>query len=263
MSEVRHGQGYWPDFGFAAGSDAPGPASCVVVQNDVFNPKACVVNVSQILTVDKAELLECTGKFKRRGGRRRARRIAFAVRQAVTPPPAASTFQPAYPKYPKEYEIPNPMTEVSRILDQLHRAYEGPAWHGPALREILAGVTFETAAQRPIPGAHTIWELVLHLAVWISVPTRRIIGDEIPTLPPDQDWPATPEPSESGWRDALNQLAEAQRNLESEVSQLTDDRLRERVLGEVPYSIYTLLHGVAQHNLYHAGQIALLKKAIR
>src|ERR1019366_4420402 len=103
------------------------------------------------------------------------------------------------------------MTEVSRILDQLHRAYEGPAWHGPALREVLAGVTSQTAAQRPIPGAHTIWELVLHLTVWISVPTRRIAGAEIPTLPPDQDWPAAPEPSESGWQQALEARPSAAR----------------------------------------------------
>jgi uncharacterized damage-inducible protein DinB len=153
------------------------------------------------------------------------------------------------------------MPETSRILDQLHRAYEGPAWHGPALGEILAGVTWRTAAQRPIPGAHTIWELVLHITVWISVPTRRLEGAEIPTLPPDQDWPAAPEPSESAWHEALAKLAEAQQNLESAVRQLTDDRLRDKVLGEVPYSIYTMLHGVVQHNLYHAGQIALLKKA--
>jgi uncharacterized damage-inducible protein DinB len=154
------------------------------------------------------------------------------------------------------------MPETSRILDQLHRAYEGPAWHGPALREVLAGVTWQTAVQRPIPGAHTVWELVLHLTVWIAVPTQRIAGAEMPTLPPDQDWPAAPAPSEAGWQQALDQLAQAQRNLESEVRQLTDDRLREKVLGDVPYSIYTMLHGVVQHNLYHAGQIALLKKAI-
>jgi uncharacterized damage-inducible protein DinB len=153
------------------------------------------------------------------------------------------------------------MTEVSRILDQLHRAYEGPAWHGPALREILAGVTYRAAARRPIPGAHSIWELVLHITVWISVPTERIIGAEIPTLPPDRDWPAAPEPTESGWRLALDGLAQAQRELETEVRKLTDDRLSEKVMGEVPYSIYAMLHGVAQHTLYHAGQIAVLKKA--
>ena len=154
------------------------------------------------------------------------------------------------------------MSEVSRIVDQLHRAYAGPAWHGPSLRENLAGVTWQTAARRPIPGAHTIWELVLHIAVWMSVATRRLEGADIPTLPPDQDWPAAPEPSESGWQAALDHLAAAQNGLEAAVRPLTDERLREKVLGDVPYSIYTLLHGVAQHNLYHAGQIALLKKAV-
>ena len=73
--------------------------------------------------------------------------------------------------------------------------------------------------------------------------------------------PAAPEPTASAWQQALDRLAQAQRDLESAVRQLTDDRLREKVLGDIPYSIYTMLHGVAQHNLYHAGQIALLKKA--
>ena len=153
------------------------------------------------------------------------------------------------------------MSEVSRILDQLHRAYEGPAWHGPALGETLAGVTAEMAARRPLPGAHTIWELVAHLTVWIAVPTRRLLGDEIPTLPAEQDWPAVPESSEAAWKQTLAGLAEAQRNLEDEVRKLSDARLSEKVLGDRPYSIYTLLHGVVQHNLYHAGQIAMLKKA--
>ena len=155
------------------------------------------------------------------------------------------------------------MSEVNRILDQLQRAYEGPAWHGPALREVLAGVTYQTAAQRPIPDAHTIWEIVLHLSVWMSVPARRIAGEEVSNPPPDQDWPAAPPPSEEAWRQALDQLAQAQRDLEAKIRTLTDDRLREKVGGPVPYSIYTLLHGVVQHNLYHAGQIALLKKAAR
>jgi uncharacterized damage-inducible protein DinB len=153
------------------------------------------------------------------------------------------------------------VSEVSRILDQLHRAYEGPAWHGPALRPILDGVTWRAAAKRPLPDAHTIWELLLHITVWMSIVTRRLEGAEIPTLPPAEDWPAAPEPSEAGWRVALDGLTQAQRVLESAVQKLNDDRLRETVLGDVPYSVYTMLHGVVQHNLYHAGQIALLKKA--
>ena len=155
------------------------------------------------------------------------------------------------------------MGEMSRILDQLHRAYTGPAWHGPALGEILSDVTAEMAARRPLSGAHTIWELVAHITVWISVPTRRLQGEEIPVLPPEQDWPAVPESSEAAWKRALETLAEAQHNLEAEVRNLTDARLSEKVLGDRPYSLYTLLHGVVQHNLYHAGQISMLKKASR
>jgi len=152
------------------------------------------------------------------------------------------------------------MTETARIVDQLDRAYHGPAWHGPALGEILAGVTAEAAARRPLPGAHNIWEIVLHIATWEAIVTRRIQGEEIPTLPPDQDWPAARETSEAAWQQALAALAEAQRALEAEISAMDDSRLREKVLGERVYQIYTMLHGVVQHNLYHAGQIALLKK---
>jgi len=153
------------------------------------------------------------------------------------------------------------MSEATRIARQLHQAYQGPAWHGPALMEILKGVTFEAAARRPIPGAHTIWELVLHITVWIVVPTRRIEGAELPTLSPAEDWPAAAEPNESAWQRALDRLAEAERKLEALAGSLSDERLREKVMGTVPYSIYVMLHGVVQHILYHAGQIALLKKA--
>ena len=154
-------------------------------------------------------------------------------------------------------------SEVSRILDQLQRAYQGPAWHGPALGEILSDVPAEMAARRPLPHVHTIWELALHITVWMSVAARRLRGEEITVLRPEQDWPPVPEPGEAGWKQALEALAKAQRNLEAEVSSLADERLADRVQGDRPYSIYTLLHGVVQHNLYHAGQIAMLKKAAR
>ena len=68
------------------------------------------------------------------------------------------------------------MTEIERILDQLRRAYEGEAWHGPSVREVLAGVTAEQARERPLANAHSIWELVHHIAVWESVGRRRLEG---------------------------------------------------------------------------------------
>lgn len=58
------------------------------------------------------------------------------------------------------------MTEIQRIVDQLNRAFEGEAWHGPAVMDILEGITAQQAAARPFNGTHSIWEIVLHIAAW-------------------------------------------------------------------------------------------------
>jgi hypothetical protein len=71
--------------------------------------------------------------------------------------------------------------ENVRIADQLKRAFEGDAWHGPAVLEVLQGVTARAAASKPIPGAHSIWELVLHIAAWDGVIRRRMEGCSFPT----------------------------------------------------------------------------------
>src|ERR1700756_3034247 len=68
------------------------------------------------------------------------------------------------------------MSLIDQVVDQLHRAFDGEAWHGPALMEVLEGIDAETAAERPIPGAHSIWELVVHITAWEEVVARRIQG---------------------------------------------------------------------------------------
>src|SRR5690348_2066639 len=92
------------------------------------------------------------------------------------------------------------MSEIVRILDQLQRAYEGNAWHGPSVREVLSGVTAAQAAARPLANAHTIWELVHHIAVWEGVVRRRLEGDrrEINISSPE-DWPPPEDNSETAW----------------------------------------------------------------
>ncbi|MGH9788971.1 MAG: DinB family protein [Candidatus Acidiferrales bacterium] len=151
------------------------------------------------------------------------------------------------------------MTEVQRIADQLRRAYEGEAWHGPSLRELLDGVTSAQAARRPLPQAHSIWELVLHITVWESVVRRRLTS-EVPDPPPELDWPPVRDTSDAAWKQTLDDLDHGHQQLRQAISSLSDDRLSRRVLGK-NYSIYGMLHGLVQHDLYHAGQIALLKKA--
>ncbi|MDX6692914.1 MAG: hypothetical protein QOF02_517 [Blastocatellia bacterium] len=150
------------------------------------------------------------------------------------------------------------MSEVARIGSQLKRAFEGEAWHGPSLKELLAGVTAEQGAARPLAGAHSIWEIVLHIAAWEGVARLRLEG-ETALIQTEEDWPPVPDTSETAWREALTKLEGGHKQLRATLRNLTDADLDKLVAGQ-QYSFYFLLHGVIQHDLYHAGQIALLKK---
>jgi uncharacterized damage-inducible protein DinB len=147
-----------------------------------------------------------------------------------------------------------------QIADQLHRAYHGKAWHGPALREILAGVTIARAARRPIAGAHTIWEIVLHISQWENVVRRRLASERIVSLPAKEDWPPVGATTPAAWRKALLDLRRSNSALVEAIRRFPARRLNEMVPGR-KHTFAHMLHGVVQHDLYHAGQIALLKKA--
>ena len=96
--------------------------------------------------------------------------------------------------------------ELERLEEQIRRAFEGEAWHGPSVREALADVTPEAAAARPIEGAHNIWELTLHMAGTYRLVLRRLAGQDA-QLTPAEDWPEVPAPSEANWRAAIDTLA--------------------------------------------------------
>ena len=154
------------------------------------------------------------------------------------------------------------MTEIERILDQLKRAYEGNAWHGPAVKEVLAGVTAEQAHARPLRNAHTIWELVRHIAVWEDVGRRRLGGDlaQIEISSPE-DWPPREDTSEAAWEQAKAALERGHKALVEAIARVPESRMDEPIC-EGLSSVYVTLHGVIQHDLYHAGQMAMLKKAL-
>src|SRR5215208_2770498 len=97
------------------------------------------------------------------------------------------------------------MKEIKGVADQLKRAYEGGAWHGPSIKEILADVTATQAASHPIPGTHSIWEIVLHIAAWEGVVRSRLEGDYLEE-PAEGDWPAVEDGSEASWKEALAKL---------------------------------------------------------
>lgn len=150
-------------------------------------------------------------------------------------------------------------TEAECIADQLVRAFYGSAWHGPAVLELLADVDAATAASHPIANVHSIWELLLHVEVWDRVTIERLTGKK--SQPTGlKNFPVPPRPSETAWRAAIARAKRTHDELIKIVSGLSDDRLRDRVPGK-RYDFYYQLHGVAQHELYHAGQIAILTKA--
>lgn len=152
------------------------------------------------------------------------------------------------------------MSEVQRIVEELRQAFEGPAWHGPAVRTLLADISAERAAARPLANAHSIWEIALHIAAWEDVVRRRLAGELIVDVPDDQDWPPVRDPDAEAWQQTLRHLEQTNRALREAIAKFDDAHLADRVAGK-DHSVYVMLHGVIQHDLYHAGQIALLWKA--
>jgi uncharacterized damage-inducible protein DinB len=153
------------------------------------------------------------------------------------------------------------MSETARLADQIRRAFEGTAWHGDSVLKLLADVDAKTAAARPIKNAHTIWELVLHIAAWDDAVARRAKGAQV-SLSNQQNFPPVVDPSEAAWRNSIEGLKHAHEQLVKAVAAFPDSRLGKRVPGKKAtyHNFFYMFSGIVQHELYHAGQIALLKK---
>ena len=147
-------------------------------------------------------------------------------------------------------------TETSRIADQMQRAYKGPAWHGPSLKAILLDVTEDKARLHPPNGAHSIWEIVLHITAWMRIARERLSAKETHKVTDDEDWP----PPKISWNETLAELAAEEKALHDAIVKFPDERLNEQAPAVEPQTYYTLLHGVVQHITYHSGQIILLNK---
>src|SRR5579863_225582 len=155
------------------------------------------------------------------------------------------------------------MSETARLADQIHRAFDGEAWHGDSVVEILLGVDAAMAAAHPIKNAHSIWELVLHIAAWDGAVLTRTGGKAV-QLRDEQNFPPVKDTSEAAWRGAIEHAKRTHKDLVQAVAAFPDARLAEQVPGksESYYNFFYLFSGIVQHELYHAGQIALLKKAV-
>ena len=158
------------------------------------------------------------------------------------------------------------MTETARVADLITRVIDGDPWHGSTVLALLDGVSHQTAAAHPVPGVHSIWELVLHMTGWANEAGARLAG-EAAGEPKGGDWPAVTDASGAAWTAAVEALVASHQALAGAV-RASDDRLlgeavrdpRDRAAG-TGLSHYLTLHGLVHHTTFHAGQIAVLVRA--
>ena len=152
------------------------------------------------------------------------------------------------------------MSESKRLAVQLEKAFHGGAWHGPSWKEALEGVGRREAVHRPISEAHSIAEILLHVATWNDVVRRRLAG-ESPAQPTDEeDWPSATFPNDEAWSQAVARFSETGRALKQTVEKFPEEKLHAKRPG-LDGTWYDLMIGQLQHALYHAGQVSLLRKS--
>ncbi len=166
-------------------------------------------------------------------------------------------------KYHKNNEYENPqgatVNEVKRIEDQFSRAFSGEAWYGDSLSEILADVTAEKAVARSVFNVHSIMEIVLHITFTQDIMRRRIEGEDI-AIAGGEDLFLIESAGEAEWNNALEELEASHKKLRDVIQKLGEEDLHKKVINQ-EHTIYFLTEGLIQHLVYHAGQIAILKKA--
>jgi uncharacterized damage-inducible protein DinB len=157
--------------------------------------------------------------------------------------------------------------EHSDIAELIERVLAGDPWHGPSVQRLLDDVGADLAARRPPGEAHSIWELVLHMTGWAREVTARL-GGRAAQEPEEGDWPTVGEPTADRWQTAQTALFAAHRDLIRAVRQLDPATLsrpvldfRNNALG-TGLSHYVTLHGLIHHTVYHAGQIAIVTRAL-
>lgn len=185
-------------------------------------------------------------------------------------PPKARAFLRRFDERATHYEIlestdPALQGEGIRLREEIRRAWNDDPWHGSPVAEIVKNVDARTAGRRPISGAHTIWEIVLHMTAWVREVTRRVGGADA-DVPPEGDWPTMPVSSPAAWEESQAELASAHGDLLAALETLPDEGIA-AIVPTAPnaqtasgISFYRMLHGIVQHDAYHTGQIALLKK---
>lgn len=159
------------------------------------------------------------------------------------------------------------MREAEKLRAEVNSTLDGDPWFGPPVLGVLRDVNAAAAASRPIPDAHSVWEIVLHMMAWTKETVRRLRG-AAHGPPPEGDWPMVGRADPAAWHEALADLRRAHEELACTLADLEDPDLGRQVGGAQtdsqgnPVTLYRTVIGLLQHDAYHAGQIALLKKLV-
>lgn len=144
--------------------------------------------------------------------------------------------------------------ETKNIIILLKKSFNGHAWHGPSVMEVLSDIRAKEASSRLSENTHSIEELVLHMAAWRNFVVNKLKGEEFEMTDP-LNFPK-PDP----WEKTLSRIKQSQDELLDALRSFPENKLVEKVPGR-EYDFYTLLHGIIQHDIYHTGQIMLIKKS--
>ncbi|MCX6175183.1 MAG: DinB family protein [Ignavibacteriales bacterium] len=159
------------------------------------------------------------------------------------------------------------MNRSEKLSVELHNSVFGDPWHGACLKDVLENISFKQANKRSIPSAHNIIELTSHLNSWTEEILKRFNGGQ-PSLPTMGDWPTPKYKTEEYWQAVKQKLFADTNKLIAVIKKFPEDKLDEIVGGErnatlgTGFSFEGFIIGLVQHNAYHSGQIALLKKMV-
>jgi hypothetical protein len=158
----------------------------------------------------------------------------------------------------------NRNSELNLLLHIIDEGYARKTWHGPNLRGAIKGLTAQEAAWRPSAGRHNIWEIVVHCAYWKYIVRRRILAEKKSSFPlKGSNWFLRPShKSESAWKEDLKLLDAMHVLMVEAIAGLTTSNLSRKPKGS-EWSIRATVYGIAMHDVYHAGQIQLLKRLMR
>ena len=148
--------------------------------------------------------------------------------------------------------------EIQNIKTLIDETYNGPAWSGPSVKEVLKEVSHEDAS-KSVGESHNIAEIVFHMIAWRNYLINKLKGEESYDVSDEENFQKIDTISENDWTKLKDRLEASQKEMQELLSK-TDDNILSQKVGPRNYTYYILMHGVIQHDLYHLGQIVLINK---